>query len=155
DILSGNASRTAISLTGKGSLNEVVVQGKPAPLFKVDGKPRVGPEGRTFGYEQGQNKGFIGVRGYVETRVMTVTIPAGSKLDIESGSGDVVIGMSADEAKLNISNGTLDAQDFKTLRFTGKYCNANFGDIQKGEIEFSNGTFKAVNIGDLDLDTKS
>src|SRR5215467_3396622 len=32
DILSGNASRTAISLTGKGSLNEVEVQGKPAPL---------------------------------------------------------------------------------------------------------------------------
>src|SRR5882724_9707281 len=162
DVLTGGTNRifvasetggnTRISVAGQISLRAgetFTYEGNPQPkLFRTEAKPRVGGE-------PAQGKYFPSTNRFVETRVMTITVPTGTKLDVESGSGDVVIGMSSDEAKLNISNGTLDAMDFKTLRFTGKYCNANFGDIQKGEIEFSNGTFKAQNIGDLDLDSKS
>ncbi len=85
---------------------------------------------------------------------MDILVPAGSKLDIDNQYGDVTIAMNLDEAKLDISNGALDAQDVKNLELTGKYCNANFGNIEKAEIEFSNGTFHARNIDDLDLDSK-
>jgi hypothetical protein len=81
-------------------------------------------------------------------------IPAGSKLDIDNQYGDVTIAMNLDEAKLDVSNGTLDMQDVKKLELTGKYCNANFGNIQSAEIEFQNGTLHALEIGDLDLDSK-
>lgn len=155
DILTGTSNRMSFATFGKGSVNEVIVQGKPAPVYRVDGKSRTLGSGDNFRYiEPGQGKS-ISYSARVETRVMTITVPPGTKLDVESASGDVVIGLSADEAKLNVSNGTLDAQDIKTLRLTGKYCNANFGDIQKAELDFSNGTFKAQNIGDLDLDSKS
>jgi hypothetical protein len=85
---------------------------------------------------------------------LEIMVPAGSKLDIDNQYGDVVIGMSLDEAKLDISNGALDMQDVKNLELTGKYCNANFGNIEKAEIEFQNGTLHAQNISDLDLDSK-
>jgi hypothetical protein len=154
DILTGNANRGSFTTIGKGSLNEVIVTGKPSPLFRSDGTRTL--DGGNFKYiEPSHGKSIPSSHGYVETRIMSIMVPSGSKLDIESGSGDVVIGLNADEAKLDISNGTLDAQDFKSLRFTGKYCNANFGNIQKAEIDFSNGTFKAQNVGDLDLDSKS
>lgn len=85
---------------------------------------------------------------------MDIMIPAGSKLDIDNKYGDVTISMNVDEAKLDITNGALDMQDVKNLELTGKYCNANFGNIGKAEIEFQNGTFRATSIDDLDLDTK-
>lgn len=85
---------------------------------------------------------------------LDIMVPAGSKLDIDNQYGDVVIGMNLDEAKLDISNGALDMQDVKKLELTGKYCNANFGNIENAEIEFQNGTLHAQNIADLDLDSK-
>lgn len=99
-------------------------------------------------------KGFS-AKGAVSVRVMSIMIPAGCKLDIENKYGDVVIGMNVDEAKLEINNGALDAQDIKDLKLTGSYCNANLGNIDKAEVEFTNGTFRAQNINDLDMDSKS
>lgn len=86
---------------------------------------------------------------------LDITIPAGSKLDVDNEYGDVVISMNLDEAKLDVSNGSLDMQDVKNLELTAKYCNANFGTIEKAEIEFHNGTLHAQTINDLDLDSKS
>lgn len=88
-------------------------------------------------------------------RTMTILVPAGCKLDLENKYGDVVIGMNLDQAKLEISNGALDAGDIKDLQLTGNYCNANLGNVEKAEVEFNNGTFRAQNINDLDMDSKS
>lgn len=87
--------------------------------------------------------------------IMTVMVPTGSKLDLENKYGDVVIGMNLDEAKFEVSNGTLDAQDIKDLTLTSDYCNVNLGNIEKAEVEFYNGTFRAQNIKDLDMDSRS
>ena len=86
---------------------------------------------------------------------MTIQLPAGCKLDVDNEYGDVIIGMDLDEAKLEISNGTLDAGNIKDLTLIGKYCNANLGDIAKAEVEFTNGTFRARTIGELDMESKS
>jgi hypothetical protein len=86
---------------------------------------------------------------------MTIMLPEGCKLDVENKYGDVVIAMNIGEAKLKITNGALDAQDFKDLQFTGNYCTANLGNITNAEIEFNNGTFRALDIKDLDMDSKS
>jgi hypothetical protein len=90
-----------------------------------------------------------------DIRNMTIMVPAGSRLDIENKYGDVIIGMNLEEAKLEISNGTLDAQDIKDLTLTSDYCNVNLGNIEKAEVEFYNGTFRAQNIRDLDMDSRS
>lgn len=104
----------------------------------------------------GKNQEVV-VQGYRGPAVheLNILIPAGCKLDVENKYGDVVIGMNVDEAKLEITNGALDAQDIKDLKLTGNYCNANLGNIDKAEIEFNNGTFRAQNINDLDMDSKS
>lgn len=88
-------------------------------------------------------------------QVMTIMVPANSRLDVENRYGDVIIAMDLDEAKLEISNGTLDAQNIKDLNLVSDYCNVNMGNVEKGEIEFYNGTFRAQNIKDLDLDSRS
>jgi hypothetical protein len=87
--------------------------------------------------------------------IMTVMVPLNSKLDLENKYGDVVIGMDLDDAKLEVSNGTLDAQNFKNLNLISDYCNVNLGNVEKGEVEFYNGTFKAQNVKDLDMDSRS
>lgn len=99
----------------------------------------------------------VSVKGYIRpsVRIMSIMIPANCKLDVENKYGDVVIAMNVDEAKLEVNNGALDAQDIKDLKFVGNYCNANLGNIGKAEVEFTNGTFRAQNIDDLDMDSKS
>lgn len=108
---------------------------------------------------QGQQRSLeeVIVKGFPRPsiRVMSIMIPTGCKLDIENKSGDVIIGMNVDEAKLEISNGTLDAQDIRDLKFVGNFCNANLGSIEKAEVEFRNGSFRAQNINDLDMDSKA
>ena len=74
---------------------------------------------------------------------------------LENKYGDVVINMDLDEAKLEVNNGTLDAQNIKNLTLISDYCNVNLGNVEKGEVEFYNGTFRAQNIKDLDMDSRS
>lgn len=88
-------------------------------------------------------------------RIMSIIVPAGCKLDIENNYGDVVIGMNVDEARLKIDNGTLDALDIKDLKLVANYSTANLGNIEKAEVEFKNGSFRARNITDLDMDSRS
>lgn len=124
---------------GKSKLDEVIVKGYGTKTIS------------------GQKLDEVVVKGYSKPsiRIMSIMVPAGCKLDIENNYGDVVIGMNVDEAKLEVSNGALDAQDIKDLKLTGNYCNANLGNIDKAEIEFYNGTFRAQNINDLDMDSRS
>ena len=86
---------------------------------------------------------------------MTVMVPVNSKLDLENKYGDVTISMDMDDAKLEVSNGTLDAQNIRNLTLISDYCNVNLGNVEKGEVEFYNGTFRAQNINDLDMDSRS
>jgi hypothetical protein len=87
-------------------------------------------------------------------RVVTVTVPAGSKIDIESKYADVTLPAGIGDANVDISNGNLEADNLNKLILRSKYSNANMGDIKTAEIEFTNGRFSAKNIDDLDIDSK-
>lgn len=149
DILTGSGT-FALTTTGVYNTNRKTVPGKS----KLDEVIVKGYGTKTI---SSQKLDEVVVKGYSKPsiRIMSIMVPAGCKLDIENKYGDVVIGMNVDEAKLEVNNGALDAQDIKDLKLTGNYCNANLGNIDKAEIEFNNGTFRAQNINDLDMDSRS
>jgi hypothetical protein len=88
-------------------------------------------------------------------RIVTVTVPAGSKLDIESKYSDVTLPAGIGDVNVDITNGNLEADNLGKLMLRSKYSNANIGDVKTAEIEFSNGRFSAKNIDDLDIESKS
>jgi hypothetical protein len=88
-------------------------------------------------------------------RIVTVTVPAGSKLDIESKYSDVTLPAGIGDVNVDITNGNLEAENLGKLVLRSKYSNANVGDVKTAEIEFSNGRFSAKNIDDLDIESKS
>lgn len=98
----------------------------------------------------GQN---IGTKGNVK-RIVTVTVPAGSKIDIESKYADVTLPAGISDANVDITNGNLEAENLNKLILRSKYSNANVGDVKTAELEFTNGRFSAKNIDDLDVDSK-
>lgn len=87
-------------------------------------------------------------------RHITVFVPVDVQLDIRNRYGDVTIAMNVEKAHLEISNGTLDAQDIKNLELVGRLCHANFSNIDRALVEFENGDLRAREIDDLDLDSK-
>ncbi len=91
---------------------------------------------------------------HASNRILTIWVPMGSQLKIINKYGDVIIGMDVGDAELEVSNGNLEAENFRLLRLTGKFCNANLGNIKKAVIDFQNGSFTAGNIDDLDLESK-
>ena len=95
----------------------------------------------------------IGSKANVK-RVTTITVPAGSKLDIESKYADVQLPAGVGDVNVDISNGNLEAENLNKLVLRSKYSNANIGDVKTAELEFSNGRFSAKNIDDLDIDSK-
>lgn len=99
----------------------------------------------------GQN---IGTKSNLK-RIVTVTVPAGSKLDIESKYSDVTLPAGVGDVNVDITNGNLEADNLGKLSLRSKYSNANVGDVKTAEIEFSNGRFSAKNIDDLDIESKS
>lgn len=86
--------------------------------------------------------------------IIVIYVPADAKLDLENQFGNVNILDDYSSATINMNNGTLDARKFGTLKLISKYCNANIGDIEDGQIEFENGNFTAGNIKELDIDSK-
>ena len=88
-------------------------------------------------------------------RVVTVTIPAGSKLDIESRYADVEVPDNIGDLNVDISNGNLEGVNLGKFILRAKYSNVNVGDVKTAEVEFMNGRFNAKNIDDLDIDSKS
>lgn len=99
----------------------------------------------------GQN---IGTKSNLK-RIVTVTVPAGSKLDIESKYSDVTLPAGIGDVNVDITNGNLEADNLGKLVLRSKYSNANVGDVKTAEIEFNNGRFSAKNIDDLDIESKS
>ncbi len=164
DILAVRGSQKLVTGT---SLQPVTVQGYPRKKTAVPPGQvsQTSPDYQALlAYSMDVNRVYSSRSGNVrplrtglgtEILALEITVPSGSKLDVDNQYGDVIINMNLDDAKLDISNGALDMQDVKNLELTAKYCNANFGSIDKAEIEFQNGTLRAQNINDLDLDSKS
>lgn len=89
-----------------------------------------------------------------QKRMLTIYVPAGSKMDIETKYSDVKLPAGVGDILLDITNGNLEAESLNKLRLRSKYSNANVRDIKDAEIEFSNGRFSANNIDDLDIESK-
>lgn len=87
-------------------------------------------------------------------RIVTVTIPTGSKLDLESKYADISVPAGITDASVDITNGNLEAENLGKLVLRSKYSNVNVGDVKNAEIEFTNGRFSAKTISDLDIDSK-
>lgn len=87
-------------------------------------------------------------------RIVTVTVPAGSKLDIESKYADVTLPAGIGDVNVDITNGNLEAENLDKLILRSKYSNINIGDVKTAEVEFNNGRFSAKNIDDLDIESK-
>ncbi len=95
----------------------------------------------------------IGTKNNIK-RVVTVTVPAGSKLDIESKYADVTLGANTEDLNLDIANGNLEAENINKLVLRSKYSNITVGDVKTAEVELTNGRFNAKNIDDLDIESK-
>jgi hypothetical protein len=98
----------------------------------------------------GQNSG----RRSTVKRVITITIPTGSKIDVESKYSDIQLPSGIGDAYIDITNGNLEAENLNKLILRAKYSNANVGDVKTAELEFTNGRFSAKNIDDLDVESK-
>lgn len=98
----------------------------------------------------GQN---IGTKSNLK-RVVTVTIPAGSKFELESKYADVSLPANIGEANIEITNGNLEAENINKLILRSRYSNVSIGDVKTAEVEFNNGRFSAKSIADLDIDSK-
>ncbi|MDP3394344.1 hypothetical protein [Sediminibacterium sp.] len=87
-------------------------------------------------------------------RMVTIYVPAASKLDIDSKYADVQLTGNYGNATVDISNGSLEAESFSKLYLRSKYSNVTMENATIAEIEFMNGRFSAKEIGEADLDTK-
>lgn len=110
-----------------------VVVGSPAPLLK---------------------SGTLSRTGNNTKRLLTIYVPVGSKLDIETKFSELQLPENIGDVLLDITNGSFEAEKLNKLRLRSKYSNANLRDIKEAEIEFSNGRFTANNIDDLDIESK-
>jgi hypothetical protein len=95
----------------------------------------------------------IGSKANVK-KIVTVTVPAGSKLDIESKYSDVSLPAGIIDVLVDISNGNLEADNLNKLVLRSKYSNVNVGDIKTAELEFTNGRFSAKSIDEMDIESK-
>ena len=101
-------------------------------------------------YGNGQN---IGARSNIK-RIITITVPVGSKLDIESKYADVTLPAHIGDVTVDIANGYLEAENINKLTLRhARYANINVGDVKFAEIELNNGRFSAKNIDDLDIES--
>lgn len=116
--------------------------------------------GNTFGWsgstgvavfnDKGEN---IGNKSNTK-RLVTIYVPATSKLDIDSKYADVQLMGNYGSATIDLTNGNLEAENFSKLYLRSKYSNVTIEDASIAEIEFMNGRFSANEIGEADLDTK-
>lgn len=114
------------------------------------------------GYSFNSNGGVAVFNGAGQTigtksdlkRIVTITVPAGSKLDIESRYAEVQLPAGIGDVNVDISNGNLETENLNKLVLRSKYSNANVGDVKTAELEFNNGRFSAKNIDDLDIESK-
>ncbi len=95
----------------------------------------------------------IGTKNNIK-RIITIYIPAQSRIDIESKYADVQITGAITNATIDLTNGNLDAENFNKLNLRSKYSNVSLDNVALAEIEFINGRLSAKNIDDADIDTK-
>ncbi len=95
----------------------------------------------------------IGTKSNVK-RYVTVYIPEGNKVDVESKYSDISISNNLSKLSADITNGSLDIQDVSNFTLRSKYANVTTGNLKNAEVEFINGRFTAKDIEDLDIDTK-
>jgi hypothetical protein len=100
----------------------------------------------------GQN---IGTANNKLKRIVTVTVPAGSKIDIESKYSDITLPATIGDVNVDLTNSNLEAENLNKFTVRSKYSNINVGDVKLAEVEFSNGRFSAKTIDDLDIESKS
>ena len=87
-------------------------------------------------------------------KLITVYLPAGSKIDIESKYSEITLPGNLGDVNVDISNGNLDAENLGKLILRSKYTIVNMGDVKNAEIEFTGGRLTVKNIDELDLDSK-
>lgn len=120
--------------------------------------------GNTFGWSSGGNNSngvavFNGTGQNIGTksnirRMVTVFVPAGSKLDIDSKYADVQLTGAITSANIDITNGNLEAENFNKLFLRSKYSNVTVDNVALAEVDFMNGRFTAKNVDEGDFDTK-
>lgn len=108
-----------------------------------------GSDGVALFNGQGQN---IGTKSNTR-RVVTVFVPANSKMDIETRYADIELGDLAN-LKLDITNGNVEGGNVNDLRLRARYGNANFGNSKYAEVEFTNGRLTLAGADELDIDSK-
>ncbi len=114
-----------------------------------------GGQNVVVGYPTTINKsGTMSRSGTDNKRILTIYVPVGSKLDIETKFSELQLPANIGEVLLDITNGSVEAENLNKLRLRSKYSNANLRDIKDAEIEFANGRFTANNIDDLDIESK-
>ncbi len=86
---------------------------------------------------------------------LTIYIPPSTSLDINSHYGDIVIHQPIEKAIITVSNATLDAADINELTLNGLYCNAHLGNIKNAIIQFNKSSLHAMEIEDMDIDSKN
>ena len=150
----------SLGITIKPFSNRVDISTRTAFVGKVQGKSITMPDLKPVTSEPNLKYKMANVFPSDPSRdlipqVMTIMVPTNSKLDLENRFGDVTISMDLDDAKLEINNGTLDAQNIKELNLVSNFCNVNLGNVGNGEVEFYNGTFRAQNVKHLDLDSRA
>lgn len=102
---------------------------------------------------------LIGNRQVIQTKsstkkMVTVYIPSGSKIDVESKYSEVTLPANIGDVNAEISNGNLDADNLGKLVLRSQYAIVNMGDVTNAEIEFTGGRLTAKNIDELDLASK-
>jgi hypothetical protein len=135
---SGFGTSYAYSTNAKLALSPVVVEGYPSG-------GNYSRSGTVVRYDNLRRE---------QKRILTIYVPAGSKMDIETKFSDVQLPAGIGDVLLDITNGNLEAENLNKLRLRSKYSNANVRDIKEAEIEFANGRFSANNIDDLDIESK-
>lgn len=85
---------------------------------------------------------------------ITIMIPSGTKVDIESKYADISLPQGISEATIDITNGNLDAENLNKLNLRSKYASVNVGNVKNAEIEMTNGRFSGGNMDELDIETK-
>ena len=108
-----------------------------------------GSDGVALFNGQGQN---IGTKSNTR-RVVTVFVPANSKMDIETRYANIELGDLAN-LKLDITNGNVEGGNVNDLRLRARYGNANFGNSKYAEVEFTNGRLTLAGADELDIDSK-
>lgn len=98
---------------------------------------------------QGQN---IGTKSNTR-RVVTVYVPANSKMDIETRYADIELGDLAN-LRLDITNGNVEGGNVNELKLRSRYGNASFGNSKYAEVELTNGRLTLAGADELDIDSK-